>query len=159
MTCAHLKTTSACSSLHWGPNLGPAAVRVCWAPQHGGIFGEALGVSVFWVESLTLGPPESCLEGMGFPLINLVCPVRDGQFNCHPDTMYNSEKKVSVEDCLDQAGKSVGFVFAFIDVGRCSLKGDSNIPWFGDLDNLRAEKDIQTPACVSSFLLLDCGCD
>lgn len=67
--------------------------------------------------------------------------------------MKNPEKKVSMRNCLDQqAGISVGFVVAFIDVGRHSLKGDSTIPWFAALDYLRAEKAIQPPACVQSLL-------
>lgn len=65
---------------------------------------------------------------MEFPLVNLLHPVPDGYFDCQPDTMKNPEKKVSVRDCLVQAGISLGFVVAFIDVGRHSLKGNST--WF-----------------------------
>lgn len=89
---------------------------------------------------------------MEFALFNLLHPVHDGYFGCRPDTMKNPEKKVSVRDCLDQAGISVGFVVAFIDVGRHSLKGNNTIPWFGALDYLRTEKAIQPPARVQSFL-------
>lgn len=78
--------------------------------------------------------------------------MHDGYFSCQLDTVKNPEKKVSVRDCLDQAGISVGFAVAFIDVGSHSLKGDSTIPWFAALDYLRAEKAVQPPACVQSFL-------